>query len=364
MGWGTKKMATHFNTYQGQEPSVWPKVLITGGIAFGLGVAITVSYVAWQSQSQRMAELTQVIEGLREQNQTNMEQPVGANAKQPVLASAEQPVVMAPQAPAPQTAFAPQVETPIQPEPNAVTRAAPIDLLEVGFATLEEPTPLEPAPLIQQASVSGNSMVDQIRLLVNQSLDPALPKPQVDKAGDTTIATIVEGVNELSIAAIKGQYVFTTRGSRNKKLRVLFDHHATLQKSLEKLLSASAQSGKISINPALRDSDGRYDGAVILLDLIQRNLLNGDESESSAGVHLREQSSVLLNPVRRPAYISVAEKKKDRFYVVEKGDSLAYLALQFYGNGSDYQRIFAANRDILRSPENIRIGQRLRIPAV
>ena len=49
---------------------------------------------------------------------------------------------------------------------------------------------------------------------------------------------------------------------------------------------------------------------------------------------------------------------------MERGDSLAYLALQFYGNGSDFQRIFAANRDILSSPQNIQIGQRLRIPAI
>lgn len=355
-GRGTTKMVTQFHNYQEPESSALPKVLLTGGIAFGLGVAFTVGYVAWQTQQQRMTEMTQVIEDLMEQKQVAVQQPVVAVAQSSTPALQEALL----QSAAAQ-ATAPEAATPQEDE--VVTRAAPVDLLEVTLPAQEEPP--APAPLIQQASLSGNSMVDQIRSLVEQSLDPALPRPLVeDTAADTTISTIVEGVNELSEAAVNGQYIFTTRGSRNKKLRVLFDSHATLQKSLEKLLSTSARNGKISINPALRDSEGRYDGAVILLDLVQRNLLKGDESEFSAGIHLREQSSVLLNPVRRPAYISVAEKKKDRFYVVERGDSLAYLALQFYGNGSDYQRIFAANRDILSSPENIRIGQRLRIPAV
>lgn len=360
-------MTRYYTTYQEPEKSVLPKVLLTAGLAFGFGVAFTVGYVAWDSQQNRMTEMSAVIDELMAQKQqATATSPL--TERQPT-AQAAQPQAAVVQAPAAQTptAQAPVVQVAAAalaaPSPEAVTRTASVDLLDVSLQVQEEPP--APAPLIQQASLSGNSMVDQIRLLVDQSLNPTLPKPQVeDSAADSTISTIVEGVDTLSKAAVNGQYVFTTRGSRNKKLRVLFDSHATLQKSLEKLLSTSARNGKISINPALRDSDGRYDGAVILVDLVQRNLLNGDSGEVSAGVHLREQSSVLLNPVRRPAYISVAEKKKDRFYVVERGDSLAYLALQFYGNGSDFQRIFAANRDILRSPENIRIGQRLRIPAI
>ncbi len=49
-------------------------------------------------------------------------------------------------------------------------------------------------------------------------------------------------------------------------------------------------------------------------------------------------------------------------YVVQRGDSLSKIAGQFYGDVSLYPKIFEANRDILNDPNQIKPGQRLRIP--
>jgi nucleoid-associated protein YgaU len=49
-------------------------------------------------------------------------------------------------------------------------------------------------------------------------------------------------------------------------------------------------------------------------------------------------------------------------YTVVKGDTLSKIAKQFYGNGNDYMRIFEANRDQLKDPDKIQIGQVLKIP--
>jgi nucleoid-associated protein YgaU len=52
-----------------------------------------------------------------------------------------------------------------------------------------------------------------------------------------------------------------------------------------------------------------------------------------------------------------------RTYRVQPGDSLSKIAKEFYGNASDYMRIFEANKDTLNDPNKIQIGQELVIPA-
>jgi nucleoid-associated protein YgaU len=47
---------------------------------------------------------------------------------------------------------------------------------------------------------------------------------------------------------------------------------------------------------------------------------------------------------------------------VQKGETLWKIAEQYYGDGNLYPKIFEANRDTLKDPNLIKIGQRLRIP--
>jgi nucleoid-associated protein YgaU len=50
-------------------------------------------------------------------------------------------------------------------------------------------------------------------------------------------------------------------------------------------------------------------------------------------------------------------------YVVKSGDSLSKIAKQHYGNANEWKRIFEANTDILKDPNKIFPGQKLKIPA-
>lgn len=50
-------------------------------------------------------------------------------------------------------------------------------------------------------------------------------------------------------------------------------------------------------------------------------------------------------------------------YTVESGDTLSKIAKQFYGDAGQYQRIFEANKPMLKDPDEIYPGQVLRIPA-
>ncbi|MGH8078227.1 MAG: LysM peptidoglycan-binding domain-containing protein [Lysobacter sp.] len=50
-------------------------------------------------------------------------------------------------------------------------------------------------------------------------------------------------------------------------------------------------------------------------------------------------------------------------YTVESGDTLSYIAKQFYGKASEWDAIYEANRDQLDDPDKIFPGQILKIPA-
>jgi nucleoid-associated protein YgaU len=49
-------------------------------------------------------------------------------------------------------------------------------------------------------------------------------------------------------------------------------------------------------------------------------------------------------------------------YVVVPGDSLSKIAKRYYGDASQWRRIYEANRDQLSNPDLIHPGQRLKIP--
>ena len=52
-----------------------------------------------------------------------------------------------------------------------------------------------------------------------------------------------------------------------------------------------------------------------------------------------------------------------QYYVIEKGDTLSAIAKQFYGKASLYPKIFEANREVIKDPDLIFPGQKIRIPA-
>lgn len=49
-------------------------------------------------------------------------------------------------------------------------------------------------------------------------------------------------------------------------------------------------------------------------------------------------------------------------YEVKAGDSLSKIAKRVYGNAQSWKRIFEANRDVIKDPDKIYPGQKLKIP--
>jgi nucleoid-associated protein YgaU len=51
-----------------------------------------------------------------------------------------------------------------------------------------------------------------------------------------------------------------------------------------------------------------------------------------------------------------------KIYEVVSGDSLSKIAKREYGNVNEWKRIYEANRDVLKDPDKIYPGQKLKIP--
>jgi nucleoid-associated protein YgaU len=47
---------------------------------------------------------------------------------------------------------------------------------------------------------------------------------------------------------------------------------------------------------------------------------------------------------------------------VASGDTLSKIAKKFYGDAAQYNKIFEANRDQLKDPDKIQVGQKLKVP--
>lgn len=115
------------------------------------------------------------------------------------------------------------------------------------------------------------------------------------------------------------------------------------------MVASAIDLGLIEAPAALSTPDGKPDARAILLSILkEQEAATGQEFElASLGV-----SEADANPVR------------NQIYTVEAGDSLAFIALKFYGNTQEYRVIYNANRSKIERPDAIQVGQRLIIPAI
>lgn len=79
---------------------------------------------------------------------------------------------------------------------------------------------------------------------------------------------------------------------------------------------------------------------------------------NTAGVHKVEDAI----KVRPPGATKDVTGPAPRFYTVKAGDTLSSIAKAQLGNESRHTEIFKANRHILSNPDQIDVGQTLRLP--
>lgn len=105
------------------------------------------------------------------------------------------------------------------------------------------------------------------------------------------------------------------------------------------------------------------------IEALLQHLTSGMDSqkEQAATVSMDVPQPVTRQPVAAAAQTKPAPKPAPKIYVVGDGESLASVAKKAYGpeEGNklvNVQRIYEANRDILKSPDEVKVGQKLVIP--
>ena len=76
----------------------------------------------------------------------------------------------------------------------------------------------------------------------------------------------------------------------------------------------------------------------------------------------KEKATQTLGEVVAP--VAVTETTQERFYTVQNEDSLSKISLKMYGSAVKWNVIYEANRDVLPSANSLKIGMKLRIPAL
>ena len=87
-----------------------------------------------------------------------------------------------------------------------------------------------------------------------------------------------------------------------------------------------------------------------------------DPSYSDLIADITVNASAQQAPKTQTAGASVSGGQGARTYTVRPGDTLSQISRQFYGEANQYTKIFEANRDQLKNPNEIRPGQQLVIP--
>ncbi|MDU8929395.1 LysM peptidoglycan-binding domain-containing protein [Alisedimentitalea sp. MJ-SS2] len=123
---------------------------------------------------------------------------------------------------------------------------------------------------------------------------------------------------------------------------------------IDALLNEAAATGQVKVPSALVTPEGRVDTVTLLATLVEKS--RGQSGVDTATLAAAAEGGTAVRPAKRVL--------QDQVYVVRPGDSLAAISYRFYGETLQYRQIFAANQEKLTSPDKIRIGQRLKIPAL
>lgn len=133
------------------------------------------------------------------------------------------------------------------------------------------------------------------------------------------------------------------------------------------------------------DFDGREDSAAALRGQLQSLVGEARASgrddayvsaliDEASAARMTEIPAALKTPQNRldtatllqgldgePAGAGAAPTRFD-FVTVQPGETLSIIAARVYDNALLYGRLYEANRDVLPSPDRIKVGQRLRVP--
>lgn len=139
----------------------------------------------------------------------------------------------------------------------------------------------------------------------------------------------------------------------------LFDFVKDIGKNLFSKEANAAESIKKHIedeNPGIDGLDVSFDNGIVNITgnatspeamekaILMAGNIKGVENVTAEGLTAPEQTT------------------KVEYYTIVSGDTLSGIAKKYLGNAMDYPKIFEANREVIKDPDKIFVGQKIRIP--
>ena len=128
----------------------------------------------------------------------------------------------------------------------------------------------------------------------------------------------------------------------------LFGHEDEAAEKIKENIEAS--------NPGIQDLNVAYNDGVVELSG------SADSAEAMEKAVLMAGNVQGVSEVKADGISAPPQAAQVEYYVIQKGDSLSAIAKRYYGNAQDYPRIFDANREVIKNPDLIYPGQKIRIP--
>ncbi len=112
------------------------------------------------------------------------------------------------------------------------------------------------------------------------------------------------------------------------------------------------------------DNPGIKDLEITVKDGVATIKGEADSASALEKAILMTGNAMGIEEVRADDVIAPPAEQEVQYYEVAKGDSLWKIAEKMYGDGSKYKYIFEENREVIKDPDLIFEGQKIRIPAI
>jgi nucleoid-associated protein YgaU len=139
----------------------------------------------------------------------------------------------------------------------------------------------------------------------------------------------------------------------------LFDFVANIGK---KIFATEAEAAEKIMGYFSSDNPGVNDFQVTVKDGVAT--ISGEAASAEA----KEKAILMVGNLQGVSRVNAdnltapSPSGKVEYYVIKSGDTLSAIAQKFYGKGSAYPRIFEANREVIKDPDLIYPGQKIRVP--
>jgi len=140
----------------------------------------------------------------------------------------------------------------------------------------------------------------------------------------------------------------------------LFDFAAEFGKKLFGKNDDAAEKIRQDIeknNPGMSGLGVEYQNGVVTLSG------RAESADAMEKAVLRAGNVQGVHAVNAATVAAPAQTVSIEYYTIVKGDTLSGIAKRFYGNAMDYPLVFEANREVIKDPDLIYPGQKIRIPA-